>query len=58
MPEKPKHVGCPYCVCGHAPTWQHTPAPGEWVHVVREKIGETDTRVTVTACTGANQQQK
>jgi hypothetical protein len=35
------------------PTWTHTPAPGEWVHVIREKIDETQTRVSVVACIGA-----
>jgi hypothetical protein len=52
---EPKHVGCPYCVRGHAPTWQYTPEPGEWVHILREKAGDA-TKVTVVACIGANQQ--
>ena len=51
MPETPEHVGCYWCVRGHAPTWQHTPAPGEWVHLIRQKTGEMSEKITMAPCT-------
>jgi hypothetical protein len=57
--DEPKHVGCPYCVRGHAPTWQWSPEPGEWAHIIQDKSPDgKSTKVTVVACTGANQQSK
>ena len=45
MSEEPKHVGCPYCVRGHMPTWQWTPEPGEFVHVIQEKSADQKTTI-------------
>lgn len=50
----PKSVGCPYCTAGHAPSWQASPAPGEWVHVVRKKVDDKTVHYTHVACTAAN----
>jgi len=57
MPDEAKHVGCPYCVRGHAPTWRHETQ--EWQHVVQVKSADgKSTSVTVVECTGANQPSK
>jgi hypothetical protein len=54
MPEEPKHVGCPYCVRGHAPTWSWETS--EWKHMIQVRSADgNSTEVTVVACT-ANQQ--
>lgn len=51
--EEPKYVGCPWCTRGHMPTWRYDinlPDGGEYIHVVREKIGEGAETVTSTVC--------
>ena len=56
MPE-PKHVGCPWCVKGHAPTFRWSGQQYEAEHVIQEKSADgLSTKVTVVLCT-ANQQQ-
>lgn len=48
-----KHVGCPWCTRGKAPTWRFDPnveGGGEYVHVIREKVGEGAEVVTSTIC--------
>jgi len=56
----PDSIGCKWCVRGHAPTWQHSPLPGQWVHVIQEKSKDLKTTsVAVTICTAAlNQEEK
>jgi hypothetical protein len=54
----PNSVGCPYCTAGHAPSWRYIPLPGEWVHVIHEKVGERSSKVTIAACTAAERVQK
>jgi hypothetical protein len=52
-PEAPSQsVGCKYCVVGHVPTWQPSPAPGEYVHVIQKKSENgLTTQVSVAPCT-------
>ena len=55
VPEAPEtSVGCKYCVVGHVPTWNPTPLPGEYVHVIQEKTATRTTTVTVVSCVAFN----